>query len=127
MPRTTEHIVGEIRQALEDTTPGPWVWTRHDLDSTIQPFYSVIAVDHDGGCGCRRACDLQIDISDADRALIAEAPDLLARAADRIEQLEAQLRAAIPDGHDGDGSGGERNTGAVVVPPEGEPEGEPIR
>ena len=85
---TDNDLAGEIRQALEDTTPGPWVWTRHDLDSTIRPFYSVIAVDHDGGCGCRRACDLQIDISDADRALIAAAPDLLARAADRIEQLE---------------------------------------
>ena len=92
---TDNDLAGEIRQALEDTTPGPWVWTRHDLDSTIRPFYSVIAVDHDGGCGCRRACDLEINISDADRALIATAPDLLARAADRIEQLEALLAGVL--------------------------------
>lgn len=110
MPRTTEHIVGEIRQALEGTTPGPWEWVPDENGIPELWAGSTPALNNA-----------------ANWAFPTVAPGLLARAADRIEQLEAQLRAAIPDGHDGDGSGGERNTGAVVVPPEGEPEGEPIR
>lgn len=85
---TDNDLAAEIRRALEGTTPGPWEWTRHDLDSTVRPYPSVVAIDHCGGCGCRRDCDLTVEMSDADRALIAAAPVLLARAADRIEELE---------------------------------------
>lgn len=86
----SDDIAGEIRQTLEGTTPGPWEWVEDgdcDLYAGDSQVLGVNAV-------------FQITIGQADMALIAAAPVLLARAADRIEQLEAII-AEIGKAFDG--------------------------
>lgn len=62
-------LAGEIRQALEGVTPD-------GVEMMVFVHESIFGPT------------AEIEMSDADRALIAAAPDLLARAADRIEELE---------------------------------------
>lgn len=79
-------LAEEIRTALEGVTPGPWEWDeQYDFLVTEDGSAYVIAISAHGD---------EIIADRHDRALIAAAPVLLARAADRIEQLEAELRTA---------------------------------
>lgn len=81
-----EGVVGEIRQALEDTTPGPWEWCE-DGES--------MWLENSDGTDVVRADQYEwLHMTQADGELIAAAPDLLARAAARIEQLERELALA---------------------------------
>lgn len=80
-----EGVTGEIRQALEGTTPGPW--TRYRLE---EPDSKEWIINETTGLELAYLGDAfdNDEQAEATAALIAAAPDLLARAADRIEQLE---------------------------------------
>jgi hypothetical protein len=58
-------------------TPGPWEWTGNALDQKENPYKEVIGTDVHCGGYCLGG-QWSPHISDADKALIAAAPDLLA-------------------------------------------------
>ena len=76
-------------------TPGPWEWSGHTLrpsapDPAVSAVHSIL--DADGGHGFLRSKPSQtIAELDADRALIAAAPDLLAA----LRTLARRYREAL--------------------------------
>lgn len=49
----------------------------------------VLSIDHDGGCGCRSACHLDIEIADADAEFIANARADIAALIAEVRRLRA--------------------------------------
>lgn len=80
-------VAAKLRQALEDTTPGPW--TRYCLE---EPDSKEWIINETTGLELAYLGDVfdNDEQAEATAALIAAAPVLLAQAADRIEQLEAE-------------------------------------
>lgn len=74
-------------------TPGPWSWCGNDLDSA--DYKEVISSEVRCGAFCYGGC-VSMKVSDADRALIAAAPDLLA-ALEAMLEYTADLNAAQGD------------------------------
>lgn len=92
----SDDLTARIDEALDGTTPGPWHWGDRTnllgIGGDVSPggyVYSVdvLEIEHDGGCGCRRMCRMDVTLSDEDRTLIAAAPSLLAEARDEIARL----------------------------------------
>lgn len=83
----TTNLAGDLRQALEGTTPGPWEWVEDG--EPMWPESSMWLENGDGTDVIRGGLYEWLHMTQADGELIAAAPDLLARAADRIELLEA--------------------------------------
>jgi len=80
---------------FEGHTPGPWAWCGTTLDQTENPYKEVIGNDVSCGMYCLGG-SWSPSIPDADRALIAAAPDLLAETAQlraEVERLKAALEA----------------------------------
>jgi hypothetical protein len=72
-----EELLERYSMSDEKPSPGPWQWIRVDDDSRVlrhsgsdDPYYSAVFHPDIDGMG--------IHISDADAALIADAPDMLA-------------------------------------------------
>lgn len=97
----SDDLTARIDEALAGTTPGPWHWGDRTnllgIGGDVSPggyVYSVdvLEIEHDGGCGCRRMCQMDVTLSDEDRTLIAAAPSLLAEARDEIARLRERLQ-----------------------------------
>lgn len=96
----------EWEDVLEGTTEGSWKWSSHrvpTLYGTIPSSTSdyefqvdVLDAEHGGGCGCRSACELELHVSEADKGLIALAPEAVAEVVRLRRELEA-LREFIDD------------------------------
>jgi hypothetical protein len=97
-------------------TRGPWRWEHYrygtpDLvgvagDPGVYEYSTdVLEATHTGGCGCRSACELELNISDADSAYIAAAsPDVLLQLIERVRRAEAaieRIRQLQPTWHPG--------------------------
>ncbi|WP_175401163.1 hypothetical protein, partial [Gordonia sp. UCD-TK1] len=54
----------------------------------------VLEVHHNGECGCRSACELEVTIPSADAEFIAASPTLVAGLLDELDCLETDLEAA---------------------------------
>lgn len=102
MSRTTD----QWEQLLEGTTPGPWKWdddrvpTLHGRGGTSDTYeyeVEVLEADHNGECGCRSACDLELNVSNFDKELIAAAPDLARTVIEQSAQIK-RLQAALMAG-----------------------------
>lgn len=97
-------LLHEIREALKQATPGPWLWNnKADGDDEDDPKYA----DYRLMGGDSVIVDLQIDhhekiwwqgVSDADAHLIAHAPEWLQALVSRCEQAEQRLLKYEPDG-----------------------------
>lgn len=77
---TASDTIRRARERLKEATPGPWRWNTHwTLESTDGYRYdTVLEASHEGECACRSSCELSLDIADADRQLMADAPQLIA-------------------------------------------------
>ena len=73
---------GHLRRLAEAATPGPWAWDQHRVptlngqagDPDLYVYETaVIEAEHSGECGCRSACELELNVADADAKFIAAA------------------------------------------------------
>lgn len=86
----TDQQLDQIEARANAATRPPWRWDApYDLvgtdgDPDVYEYEtSVLSIDHDGGCGCRSVCHLDIEISDTDAEFIANArADIAALIAD---------------------------------------------
>jgi hypothetical protein len=70
-----------IRERAEAATEGPWVWDTHRVPTlsgrVVSPDYTydteVLEANHSGECGCRSACELELDVKPHDAEFIAHA------------------------------------------------------
>lgn len=94
---TAESVLAAMTARAEAATPGPWEWDGLRVPTLIgvggdPEVYTyatdVLFVEHDGGCACRRSCEMTLDITDADAAFIAAARD-------DVPRLVATLRAVL--------------------------------
>jgi len=97
-----------IEARAEAATGGPWKWTEHRVPDLVgvvpSEFYSydteVIEAEHSGECGCRSACELNLNINSADAEFIAHAredvPALLAAVRERDNTI-ARIREVLDD------------------------------
>lgn len=95
-----------IEARAEAATGGPWKWTEHRVPDLVgvvlSEFYSydteVIEAEHSGECGCRSACELNLNINSADAEFIAHArediPRPLAAVRERDDTI-ARAEAAV--------------------------------
>lgn len=103
-----------IERTATDATRGPWTWTDHhipDLEGragdpdAYEYSVTVLEASHWGECGCRSACNLELEISEADKAHIAAAsPDVVIALIARLHAAEAALdrvREITPTWHRG--------------------------
>ena len=92
-----------LRDIALAATGRDWRWSDHRVPDLIATFEvsddyvssrTVIEADHDGGCGCRRDCQLELNIEPQDREFIAATgPDVVMALIDRIRELEAKATA----------------------------------
>lgn len=105
---TTDLDLDAIERTATGATRGPWTWTDHripDLEGragepdVYEYSSTVLEASHWGECGCRSACTLELDISDADKAHItAASPDVVIALIARLrvaEEALASLNRAI--------------------------------
>lgn len=94
----------ELQQRIDAGTRTPWTWADHRYGPPTlngaggEPGgyeweQEVLEATHDGGCGCRSGCVLELTVTDADRALIAAGitalPSLIAEARSSRARLAA--------------------------------------
>lgn len=95
--------VTRARKNLAAATRRPWSWvgtgscfTELEGQAGTPGGYEyttpVLDISHDGGCGCRAACTLEVTATDADRALIAQALDIIADLLAVIAEQAATIR-----------------------------------
>ncbi|WP_166905954.1 hypothetical protein [Mycobacterium sp. DL440] len=103
-------VAQRARELLAGITRWPWQWNDYrvpDLmgragDPDIYEYdIEVLEASHSGECGCRSSCELELTISDADKAFIAAAPQLVAELADKLSEIRQILadddaRGAMP-------------------------------
>lgn len=114
MKNQTWNDIDSAIDRVNAATGGPWKEDRSSDGenffgfSTQEGYRSVLDIGHDGGCACRRSCELEIEISDSDRAFIAasrtdaakglkalkEALDIAAGIAEDADSDPAAARAA---------------------------------
>lgn len=95
----------EWEALTERITGGPWEWDDHRVPTLSGTYTSsegtytfqdaVLEADHDGGCGCRSACDLELNISEPDKKMIAVAPEAVAeviRLRRELEELRSEMK-----------------------------------
>lgn len=91
-----------IEAQLEAATDGPWTWDAHRVptlsgwrgDEDYRYDTEVLEAEHYGECGCRSACELSLNIEDADAEFIAAAPDTIRYLLDLVKAQRAQLDTA---------------------------------
>jgi hypothetical protein len=92
----------QARQALDGITPGPWKWyddRHHTLEGRggVPDVYEydteVLEIGHHGECGCRSACELEVDIAPVDAEFIAAAPTLVAGLLAELERVDRGVGA----------------------------------
>ena len=120
----------EWEAALEGTTRGPWTWDDHRVPSltgrggspeTFEYESDVLEADHNGECGCRSACNLELNVNDEDKSLIALAPEAVAEVVRLRRELELRVRIwqkvaeKLKNRGDEDGASQARHTVAVVT------------
>lgn len=95
-----------LRTTAQAATEGPWTWDTgyrvptlegvktevYSEDDVFTHAVPVLEIDHDGGCACRSLCELEVTLSDEDKAFVAAfnpkvALELLAR----LEAAEARV------------------------------------
>ncbi len=97
---TAASRLAEIEARCQAATEGPWEWdgrrvpTLNGAAMNDSYVYEVIEAEHDGGCACRRACELALNISSEDRAFIAAAREDLPALVAFARDVEALLDAA---------------------------------
>ena len=72
----------EIKSRAAAATEGPWEWTQYRVP-TLEGWKGdpaayrwqteVLEADHNGECGCRSACQLELTVDPADAEFIAHA------------------------------------------------------
>ena len=74
-------------------TPGPWEWVGRDLESNFPGHYEAV-IESTVSCGsfCYGG-SVDMKISDADRRLIAAAPDLLEALRDALKAEEEAIES----------------------------------
>jgi hypothetical protein len=91
----------ELERLAADATSGTWTWDQYRVPTLGSKVYvaeldyyrdvEVVAAEHDGECGCRSDCVLELNITDADKAFIAGTnPEVVAALIARIRELEAR-------------------------------------
>lgn len=91
-------VVARARAVQSGVTDGPWSWTtpqygvpelmgRAGDPETYEYDTEVLEASHSGECGCRSACELELSVSDADRAFIAAARSLVPELVAEVEKL----------------------------------------
>lgn len=99
-------VVARAEAALVGVTDGPWSWTspRYGVptlegwagDPELYRYDTeVLEADHRGECGCRSACELELSVSDADRAFIAAARDLVPELVAEVARLRSALSEVV--------------------------------
>lgn len=93
----------ELEGLCDGATRGPWAWTSHRVPDLVgvtgeRGVYEweteVIEATHNGECGCRSACELELNIKAEDAEYIARtSPDVVRVLIQRIRDLEA---GAVP-------------------------------
>lgn len=93
-------VVARAKSSLAGVTQGPWSWTvprygvpelmgRAGDPETYEYDTEVLEASHSGECGCRSACELELSVSDTDRAFIAAARSLVPELVAEVEELRA--------------------------------------
>lgn len=97
---TPEQLAAIEARANAASKP-PWRWDgSYDLcgkDGTADTYQwetSVLSIGHDGGCACRRSCQLEVEIADPDADFIAHARADVPDMAVEINRLWAVVAAA---------------------------------
>lgn len=90
-----------LETTARNATQGPWRWDGHRVptlhgtggEAGVYMYETeVIEADHDGGCGCRRDCHLELAIREEDRAHIAAMnPQTTLALIDQIRTLQARV------------------------------------
>lgn len=87
MSDLTEQLA-EIKARAEAATEGPWEWTAYRVptlegwkgDPAVYRYQTeVLEADHNGECGCRSACQLDLTIAPSDAKFIAHAREDIPR------------------------------------------------
>lgn len=97
MNAMTEAQLAEIEERDDAATRPPWYWyDERELvgragESDVYEYdFVVLDIDHDGGCGCRSACHLQVEISDPDAEFIAAAREDVPALVAEVRRLRAE-------------------------------------
>lgn len=102
-PMSTPIDIVALDNLAATATRGPWRWeqfrygpptlTGRAGEAGVYEYDSeVLEVSHDGGCGCRANCTLNVEISDADKAFIAAAsPEVVQALIERLQSAEASI------------------------------------
>lgn len=95
----TELDLAPIEARADAATDGPWTWDGHDLngwsgDDHYRFEEGVLVITHDGGCCCRAACHLEVDLRPQDAAFIASSRTDMARLLGEVRRLRAAVAAA---------------------------------
>lgn len=97
-------VVEQAKAALEGVTCGPWKWTDHRVPDLMgragepgvyEYDVEVLEAGHQGECGCRSACTLELAVGNADRAFIAAARDLVPELVAEVERLRAVVDGRV--------------------------------
>lgn len=102
---TTPDGRAELRKLAETATPGPWHWDDHRVPTLYgrggtPGVYvweaEVLEASHNGECGCRAACTLELEVTPPNAELIVAARNALPTlldALDRVQALADEFRA----------------------------------
>lgn len=98
----------EIKARAEAATEGPWEWTQYRVPTlegwkgdpaTYRWQTEVLEADHNGECGCRSACQLELTVLPPDAEFIAhsrtDVPALVAAVEAVLELHHAQCDHAV--------------------------------
>jgi len=72
---------------MSSFTPGPWKWSGRELEQDGGEWRDIIHTEVSCGSFCYGGC-VDMTISDADRALIAAAPELLEALIDAMDCIK---------------------------------------
>ena len=100
--------LSDIKARAEAATEGPWEWTQYRVPTlegwkgdpaTYRWQTEVLEADHNGECGCRSACQLELTVLPPDAEFIAhsrtDVPALVAAVEAVLELHHAQCDHAI--------------------------------
>lgn len=93
---TTPEGRAELRKLAETATPGPWHWDDHRVPTLYGRggelgVYvweaEVLEASHNGECGCRAACMLELEVAPSDAEFIAAARTAVPALLDALDDI----------------------------------------
>lgn len=100
-----------LRALADAATRGPWKWDGYRVPTLegragepgeYEWDTEVLEASHDGECGCRSACTLELAVSEADAEFIAaarEAVPALLGVLDEVDDYARERYFVVNDGH----------------------------